>query len=374
MTDLLKTILLGLIEGVTEFLPVSSTGHMILFDQLTGQDTNAGFWSTFIVVIQIGAIAAVAVYFRERLVNLVMNRREVGSTPLEMLSRRSSAVGATAGRPGYVAAGSAAVASESSDGHGVTAGTPGDLTHAPTAPHVAPHAATPATPPVLTHPGTKFSPRHPLVNIFLATLPALVIGYLVHGYIEENLESPLVVAWALGVGGVLMLIAEWFRPEVTTPAVEDISRGQALGIGFAQVLAAIFPGTSRSAATILGGLGLGLSRPAAAEFSFFIAIPVMCCACGYKLLKWLKDAPVVTGREVAMLAVGTLISFLVAWVVIAAFMGYIRKYTFVPFAVYRLFASAAVFALIYLGPKAAPVPPAPQAALDAPAVAAPAVP
>lgn len=318
MSDLVNTLILGLIEGVTEFLPVSSTGHLVLYSAwATGIDVTSDFWTTFLVVIQIGAIAAVVVYFRTRIWRMLLNRREVASTPLEMMSRRS------------------AVAQAKEAG-------------IPTAP--ASSGLTTKTKPldyesnVLKHPGTRISRRHPLVNITIATIPALIVGFLIHEWIEANLGSPLVVAWALAIGGVVMIAVELFRPPVTTPAVEDISMGQALLIGLAQILAVVFPGTSRSAATIMGGMCFGLSRTAAAEFSFFIAIPIMCAATGYKLLEWIRhDAGTITGRQVMLLLVGTVISFLVAWVVIAAFMGYIRKYSFVPFAIYRIILAAVVF-------------------------------
>ena len=311
MSDLVNTLILGLIEGVTEFLPVSSTGHMELFAAWSsGADLTTDFWKTFIVVIQIGAIAAVVVYFRHRLWRMLINRREVASTPLEMMSRRSAVAESRA--EGVPTAPAAA---------GLTTGT----------------RATGNGANVLKHPGTRISRRHPLVNIIIATLPALIVAALVHKWIEANLENYLVVAWALGLGGIAMLAIEFFRPPVNTQAVEDISMGQALLIGIAQILAVVFPGTSRSAATIMGGMCFGLSRTAAAEFSFFIAIPIMCCATGYKLLDWVRhDAATITSRQVMLLIVGTVVSFLIAWVVIAAFMGYVRKYSFVPFALYRI--------------------------------------
>ena len=322
MSDLVNTLILGLIEGVTEFLPVSSTGHMVLYSAWgTGIDVTSDFWTTFLVVIQIGAIAAVVVYFRTRIWRMLINRREVASTPLEMMSRRSAVAQAKeAGIP--TAPASAGLTTKTSRRD----------------------SRRDAESNVLKHPGTRISRRHPLVNITIATIPALIVGFLIHKWIEANLGSPLVVAWALAIGGVVMIAIELFRPPVTTPAVEDISMGQALLIGIAQILAVVFPGTSRSAATIMGGMCFGLSRTAAAEFSFFIAIPIMCAATGYKLLEWIRhDAGSITGRQVMLLLVGTVISFLVAWVVIAAFMGYIRKYSFVPFAIYRIILAAVVF-------------------------------
>src|SRR5678815_4881937 len=138
---------------------------------------------------------------------------------------------------------------------------------------------------------------------------------------DRNMKSRLMVPLALIVGGLLMAVIEWLPLNTTTRRIERITWKQALGIGGAQVLAAIFPGTSRSAATIMAGRVGGLSRPAAA---------------GYKLLKFLKQGGVPPASQVLLLIIGTLVSFLVAWGVIAIFMGYVRKYSFIPFAAYRI--------------------------------------
>jgi undecaprenyl-diphosphatase len=127
--------------------------------------------------------------------------------------------------------------------------------------------------------------------------------------------------------------------------MESMSYPQAFGIGFCQILAAIFPGTSRSAATILGGLAAGLTREAAAEFSFFLAIPAMTAASAYKLLQLMKTGAGITPHQWGVLTVGTVVSFLVAWAVIGWFMHYIRRHTFVPFAVYRIVLAVIVLAL-----------------------------
>src|SRR5689334_18043125 len=160
------------------------------------------------------------------------------------------------------------------------------------------------------------------------------------------MSSPVVIGAALLIGGLAMIVIEWLPLNVTTRRIERVTWKQALGIGMAQVLAAIFPGTSRSAATIMAGLVAGLSRPAAAEFSFFLAIPAMGAACAYKLLKFLKQsAP--SAAQMLLLTIGTLVSFLVAWVVIAAFMAYIRRHNFIPFAVYRIALGLVVLWVIY---------------------------
>jgi undecaprenyl-diphosphatase len=130
-----------------------------------------------------------------------------------------------------------------------------------------------------------------------------------------------------------MILIEFVRPVPSTPSIEEMTWRQALGIGLAQIVAALFPGTSRSAATIMGGELAGLTRAAAAEFSFFLAIPAMSAACAFTLL---KHRTTLDARHVLLLAIGTLVSFLVAWVVIAAFMNFIRRHSFVPFAIYRI--------------------------------------
>jgi undecaprenyl-diphosphatase len=159
----------------------------------------------------------------------------------------------------------------------------------------------------------------------------------------------MVIAAALLIGGVAMAVIEWLPLNVTTRRIERVTWKQALGIGAAQVLAAVFPGTSRSAATIMAGLVGGLSRPAAAEFSFFLAIPAMGAACTYKLLKFLHQG-VPPASQILLLIIGTLVSFLVAWAVIALFMGYIRRHSFLPFAIYRIALGVVVLLLFKGGP------------------------
>ena len=307
MTDLIRTLVLGVVEGITEFLPVSSTGHMLLFEHAMGTKTLQPnwFWNMFTVFIQIGAIFAVVVYFRERIMNLLRGgeprmRGESGMTPLEIAQRAP-----------------------------VT----------PSARAEASAATSVAELPAAKSRGTSISP---LLLIVIATIPVLIVGYLTHKWVEEHVEdSPLFIGLALGIGGVIMIVIEMFRPPVTTHKIEQMTLGQALGIGCCQILAAVFPGTSRSASTIMPGMLMGMSRESAAEFSFFLAIPAMFAACGYSLLKEMRQHGL-DAQQWMLLIIGTLLAFLVAWVVIAAFMNFIRRNSFVGFGVYRIILSIVV--------------------------------
>ena len=311
MPDLLKAIILGVVEGVTEFLPVSSTGHLLLCERWMGINLEdpRSFWKTFAVFIQIGAILAVIVYFRRRIMDLLLGRREGARTPLEI--SQAARAGAASRTSGALAMGQTLDYQTALDEDLIT---PAQRANA-------------------------------VLMILLATIPVLIVGFLTHDWIEANLESPRIIGYALLIGGIAMLIIEVVPTNVTTRRIERVTWKQALGIGFAQILAAVFPGTSRSAATIMGGMLGGLSRPAAAEFSFFLAIPAMFAACGYSLLKWLKDANP-KAHEVVLMIIGTLVSFLVAYGVIAAFMGYIKRRSFIPFAVYRIIVGAVVLLVV----------------------------
>ena len=305
MPDLLRAIVLGIVEGVTEFLPISSTGHLVLFERWMGMSLHDEFWSMFTIFIQIGAIAAVAVFFRGRILELLRGQPERRLTPLEI----SGSVSAQANALASAQVGAQATAS-------------------PAGPAGAPEIDGDDTPVTAAQRG------YAVLMIILASTP-LVIAYFADKWAEKNLTQPWIIGVALAVGGVIMIVIEWLPLNVTTRRIERITWKQALGIGGAQVLAAVFPGTSRSAATIMAGLVAGLSRPAAAEFSFFLAIPAMGAACLYKLLKFLKHG-LPPASQILLLVIGTLVSFLVAWVVIAAFMAFIRRHNFVPFAVYRI--------------------------------------
>jgi undecaprenyl-diphosphatase len=249
---LLKAALLGLVEGATEFIPVSSTGHLIVASDWLGLiDERA---KTFDIFIQLGAILAILWLYRARLFRSVLVARE------DPASRRF------------------------------------------------------------------------LINLVIAFLPAAVVGFLAHDWIKSELFNSRVVAIALVVGGAVILMVERWSP---TPRVMDVGavpRRTALGIGLAQVLSLI-PGTSRSGATIMGGYALGLSRTAATEFSFFLAIPTMLAATTYDLL---KSWSVLAVTDVPMFAVGFLFSFVSALIVVKAFLAYVAHHTFNVFAWYRI--------------------------------------
>lgn len=321
MPDLLVAIILGIVEGVTEFLPVSSTGHLLLCQRWMGVELDDGFWSMFAIFIQIGAIAAVVVYFRDRILELLRGHPERKLTPLE-ISATARKPPASGGFPVHVAGNPAPPAAPADPG----------VRH-----HDHPDVLADDAPPTAAQRG------YAILMIALASTP-LAVAYFAEKWAEQNMSSPLMVPMALIVGGLLMILIEWLPLNVTTRRIEGITWKQALGIGGAQVLAAIFPGTSRSAATIMAGLVGGLSRPAAAEFSFFLAIPAMGAACTYKLAKFLSLG-MPPAHQILLLVIGTLVSFLVAWGVIALFMGYIRRHSFVPFAIYRILVGLVVLML-----------------------------
>jgi undecaprenyl-diphosphatase len=255
---LLKAAILGLVEGATEFIPVSSTGHLIVVSDWLGLvDERA---KTFDIFIQLGAILAIVWLYRVRLGRTVLAARH------DPRSRRF------------------------------------------------------------------------IGNLLIAFLPAAVAGFLAHDWIKDQLFNPTVVAVALVVGGILILLIERWSPPPRVQDVSDVPPRTALGIGLAQVLSLI-PGTSRSGATIMGGYALGLSRVAATEFSFFLAIPVMLAATMYDLLKsWSVLAP----ADAPVFAVGFIVSFLTAVIVVRAFLAYVSGHSFSAFAWYRILFGAAL--------------------------------
>ena len=263
--ELLKAIAYGIIEGITEWLPISSTGHMILAEQVLQFQASPEFLSMFRVVIQLGAILAVVVlYFKKLWPFCADNGRDTG------LAR-----------------------------------------------HL----------------------RWPVVRlwckIIVACLPAAVLGILLDDWMDAHLYNSIVVALMLIVYGVAFILIERRPRAPRTTKLSRISYGQALAVGLWQVLALI-PGTSRSGATILGGMLCGMSRPCVSQFTFFLAIPVMAGASGLKLVKFLAGGGVFVFEEVVVLVVGCLVAFAVSMMAIRFLMDYVKKHTFTVFGWYRI--------------------------------------
>jgi len=283
LNDYLLSILLGVIEGLTEFLPVSSTAHLRIAEALLGISLEDGYWKMFSIVIQLGAILCLPIYFAGRIGGFLSTFPQ---------------------------------------------GRRGDKT-------------------VLTH---------PLSLTAIAFACTAGPAFLLKKVIGKNLENLVLMGGALVVGGIIMWVVDAqfggraaLRGESAADELERMSTGQAIWIGCCQVLSAVVPGTSRSMITIAAGQTSGLTRSAALEFSFLVSIPTMVAATGYDLLKFLRPAhgeavPHVDAHGWAVLAIGFVISFLVAWAVVAWFMSWVRTKGFVPFAVYRLAAGAAVIA------------------------------
>ncbi|ALB64013.1 Undecaprenyl-diphosphatase [Cronobacter condimenti 1330] len=267
MHSLLVAAILGIVEGLTEFLPVSSTGHMIIVGHLLGFEGDTA--KTFEVVIQLGSILAVVVMFWRRLFGLI---------------------GIHFGQPPH---------------EGVGKG------------------------------------RLSLIHILLGMVPAVVLGLLFHDFIK-SLFNPINVMYALVVGGVLLIIAEVLKPkEPKAPGLDDMSYRQAFLIGCFQCLA-LCPGFSRSGATISGGMLVGVSRYAASEFSFLLAVPMMM---GATALDLYKSMGFLTMADLPMFAVGFVTAFIVALVAIKTFLHIIKRISFIPFAIYRFIVAAAVYAV-----------------------------
>jgi undecaprenyl-diphosphatase len=287
MNDYLISILLGIIEGLTEFLPISSTAHLRIAEALLQLDLHDAFWKMYTIVIQLGAILALPVYFRTTIAKFL------SSFPR---------------------------------------GERGDRT-------------------VLTH---------PLSLTMLAFVITAIPSYLLKKQIGQNLESLTVMAWALLIGGVIMWIVDAICTRPRTDRMEDMSLLQAAWIGAAQILSAVFPGTSRSMSTIAAGQTVGLTRSAALEFSFFLSMPTMLVATGYDLLKTISphrnDASSAAIAPLAMnahgwvvLGIGFVVSFIVALGVVAWFMHWVRARGFAPFAIYRIVVGVALLVLIARG-------------------------
>lgn len=269
MHSLLVAAILGVVEGLTEFLPVSSTGHMIIVGHLLGFEGDTA--KTFEVVIQLGSILAVVVMFWRRLFGLI---------------------GIHFGKPAHEGTGK------------------GRLT---------------------------------LGHILLGMVPAVVLGLVFHDTIK-SLFNPVNVMYALVVGGLLLIAAECLKPkEPRAPGLDDMTYRQAFMIGCFQCLA-LWPGFSRSGATISGGMLMGVSRYAASEFSFLLAVPMMM---GATALDLYKSWSFLTVADIPMFAVGFVTAFVVALVAIKTFLQLIKRISFIPFAIYRFIVAAAVYVVFF---------------------------
>ena len=274
MLEILKAILYGIIEGITEWLPVSSTGHLILFEEFMPMDVSPKFWNVFLVVIQLGAILAVVLLFWNKIF------------PFNFTNKN--------------------------------------------------------------RPFLKYDIWTLWFKILVACIPAAVIGLLFDEFLEEHLYKSVVVAVMLILVGIAFLWIENNNRKKTARVtrLEDISYKDAMIIGVFQLIAAIFPGTSRSGATILGGLMIGVSRGVAAEFTFFLALPVMA---GASLLKLIKYGLAFSGMELTLLAVGMVVAFIVSLLVIRFLMSYIKKHDFKIFGYYRIILGIIVLACFFTG-------------------------
>ncbi|HEY6365277.1 MAG TPA: undecaprenyl-diphosphate phosphatase [Candidatus Binatia bacterium] len=257
MDPLAVAVLLGIVEGLTEFIPVSSTGHLILVGHLVGFVGQKA--ASFEVAIQLGAILAVVFLYWRRFIELI---------PIRSTVRPDSSLNGWSG----------------------------------------------------------------ILRIALATIPALIVGFFARHTIKEQLFTPLAVTWALGIGGVAILLAERFVSRRRSNALETLTLTQAFGVGLFQVLS-LWPGTSRAAATIVGGMLVGLERKGAAEFSFLIAVPIMFIATGYELVKMRS---LFAAQDLVQFGVGFVVSFLVALVAVKAFVSFLGRWSLAPFAWYRI--------------------------------------
>lgn len=280
--ELLKVICLGIIEGITEWLPVSSTGHMLLFDALFPLQVSEAFMETFKVVIQLGAILAVVVLFFKKLFPWRLEKKESDSGMKTVVRTDKNIL-------------------------------------------------------ILW------------LKVIVACLPAAVFGLLLDDILEAYLQTPLVIALALIVYGVAFILVENANEKKTfiTQTTDEITYKQALLIGAFQVLSLI-PGTSRSGATILGALLIGVSRPAGAEFTFFLAIPVMLGASALKILKFILGGNALLGAEIAYLLIGCAVAFAVSMLAIRFLMNFVKKHSFKAFGWYRIALGAGVIATLVL--------------------------
>lgn len=288
MNDYVLSVILGIVEGLTEFIPVSSTAHLRLSEALLHIDLSSGYWKMYSIVIQLGAILTLPIYFRERIANFLATFPK---------------------------------------------GERGDRT-------------------VWTH---------PLSLVLVAFVVTAIPSYLLVKVIGKHLESPYVIGSSLFIGGIVMWFVDTRNAKaeaageastgglIHTWHMEEMSLGQAIWIGACQILSAVFPGTSRSMSTIAAGQLAGMSRASALEFSFFLSMPTMAMATVYTLYKSLRGndgnpfaASSIDSHGWIVLAIGFVVSFIVAYGSVAWFMAWVRKRGFGPFAIYRIVVGIAV--------------------------------
>jgi undecaprenyl-diphosphatase len=284
MHDYLVSVFLGIVEGLTEFLPVSSTAHLRICEALLRIDLHDGFWKMYTIVIQLGAILALPVYFWNRILKFV--------------------------------------------------------TTFPRGAH-----------------GNRNFLTHPLSLTLIAFVVTALPSWALTRQIGKNLENLWVMALALLLGGIVMWVVDACFTHARTTHMEEMTPAQAIWIGAAQILSAVFPGTSRSMCTIAAGQIAGMSRTAALEFSFFLSMPTMAAATGYDFLKAAMPhrqqpgiAPLaMTGHDWTVLSIGFVASFFVALAVVAWFMRWVRSRGFAPFALYRIALGLGLLALLMRG-------------------------
>jgi undecaprenyl-diphosphatase len=289
LNDYLLSVVLGIVEGLTEFLPVSSTAHLRLSEALLNVSLTDGYWKMYTVVVQLGAILALPIYFRSRLATFLST---------------------------------------------FPSGGPG---------------------------GRRFL-THPLGLTLVAFVVTAVPSFLLTKVIGQHLESTTVMGWSLLIGGIVMWAVDALNARseaaalrgegggrIRTWSMEEMTVLQAVWIGACQALSAVFPGTSRSMATIAAGQVAGMSRASALEFSFFLSMPTMVVATGYDLLKSVVgtgENPIgvsqVDAHGWTVLAIGLVVSFVVAYAAVAWFMAWVRRRGFTPFAIYRIVLGTAV--------------------------------
>lgn len=289
MNDYLLSLILGIVEGITEFLPVSSTAHLRLSEALLHISLSDGYWKMYSIVIQLGAILCLPVYFWSRIAKFIST-----------FPRGES--------------------------------------------------------------GNRTALTHPLSLTIVAFVVTAIPAFLLTKVIGKHLEDVVIIGWSLLIGGIVMWIVDAMRAKaeaagpgasssIHTWKVEEMSLGQAIWIGLCQIFSAVFPGTSRSMATIAAGQIAGMSRAAALEFSFFVSMPTMAAATLYTLYKSLRgkgENPIGVSQIDAhgwiVLAIGFVVSFVVAYASVAWFMAWVRKRGFTPFAIYRIVVGILVLA------------------------------